>query len=370
MRTATILVDALFGIGLTGPPREPYSSMIDLVNTGFPCAKVVAVDIPSGLASDEGVTPWRHVRADATVTFTAPQPAHFLDPNRAACGEVVVAPIGTPPNLSRSDLAVTTPATIRHLFGPRPVTAHKGSFGHVLLIGGAEGKTGAAAMAGLAALRAGAGLVTVASSSRSGLAPEIMTEPLNGFQTDGKTVLAVGPGLGTHAPWLETLVESAPQPLVLDADALNLLAADRRPLPAGRKLIMTPHPGEMSRLTGRPTSEIQANRISVAREYAAANQLTLVLKGRNTLVALPDSTVWINPTGGPAMATGGSGDILTGLIAGLTGQFPGESYDAVRAAVWLHGRAGDLAAAELGEKCVIATDLLRMLPAAMSELTR
>lgn len=366
MRAATIVIDALFGIGLAGPPREPYASLIDLVNTGFPNAKIVAVDIPSGMASDESVTPWRHVRADATVTLTAPQPAHFLEPNAAACGEVIVAPIGTPPELCQSNLAITTPASIRHLFGPRPAAAHKGSFGHVLVIGGAAGKTGAVAMSGLAALRAGAGLVSVASSNSTGFAPELMTEPLDSFRIENKTVLAIGPGLGLDAPWLVPLIGRAIQPIVLDADALNVLASSG--LPTGRNIVMTPHPGEMSRLTGRSTSEIQANRLSIARDYAETNEVTLVLKGRDTLVALPDGMVWINPTGGPAMATGGSGDILTGLIAGLIAQFPAEASDAVRAAVWLHGRAGDLAAKKLGEKCVIATDLIRFLPAAMKEL--
>ncbi len=365
-RAATIVVDALLGTGLNGPPREPFAGLIDLINTGFPLAKVVAVDIPSGMASDEAVTPWRHVRADATVTFTSPQPAHLLDPNAAACGEVRVAPIGTPDSLLASRLAAIAPASISRLFAPRPPSAHKGSFGHALVIGGAEGKTGAAAMAGIAALRAGAGLVSVASSGSSGFAPELMTEPLDAFRTEGKTVLAVGPGLGTNAPWLAGLIERAEQPVVLDADALNLLAG--KPLPKGRTLVLTPHPGEMSRLTGRPAAEIQRDRIRVAREFAAEHEVTLVLKGRNTLVAEPCGMVHINTTGGPAMATGGSGDILTGLCAGLIAQFPGDVSCAVRAAIWLHGRAGDLAARELGEQCVVATDLLRFLPAAMEEL--
>ncbi|MBM3739490.1 MAG: NAD(P)H-hydrate dehydratase [Acidobacteria bacterium] len=366
MRAATLVVDALLGTGLNGPPREPFAELIDLINSGFPLAKVVAVDLPSGMASDEPVTPWRHVRADATVTFTSPQPAHFLEPNASACGEVRVSPIGTPPELLRTRLAVITPDLIRPLFAPRAVTAHKGDFGHVLVIGGAPGKTGAAGMAGIAALRAGAGLVSVAASSHAGFAPELMTEPLGHFQTANKTVLAVGPGLGSNAPWLAQLVQDAEQPVVLDADALNLLAGKK--LPKGKRLILTPHPGEMSRLAARLTAEIQRDRTGVAREFASSHDLMLVLKGRNTLVALPDGMVFVNPTGGPAMATGGSGDILTGLIAGLAAQFPDDLTHAVLAAVWLHGRSGDLAAAELGEKPVIATDLLRFLPAAIGQL--
>jgi NAD(P)H-hydrate epimerase len=366
MRAATLVVDAMLGNGLNGPPREPYASAIDLVNTGFPLAKVVAVDIPSGMASDDPATPWRHVRADSTVAFTAPRPAHYLDPNASACGSVWVAPIGTPHSLVWSNLAVTTPDVIAPLFGPRPAAAHKGDFGHVLVVGGAPGKTGAAGMAGIAALRAGAGLVTVAASSHAGFDPELMTEPLGHFQTVNKSVLAVGPGLGSNAPWLGQLLEESLLPVVLDADALNLLAGKR--LPAGKRLVLTPHPGEMARLAGKLTADIQRDRIGVARQFATTHDVTLVLKGRNTLVALPEGLVYINPTGGPAMATGGSGDILTGLVAGLIAQFPGEMHAAVLAAVWLHGRCGDLAARELGEKCVIATDLLRYLPRAMSEL--
>ena len=366
MRAATIVVDALLANGLSGPPRDPYAAAIDLINTGFPLAKIVAVDIPSGMASDEAVTPWRHVRADSTIAFTAPRPAHFLEPNASACGTVHVAPIGTPHSLVRSNLAVITPDLIGHLFGPRPASAHKGDFGHVLVVGGAPGKTGAAGMAGIAALRAGAGLVTVAASSHEGFHHELMTEPLGHFQTLNKTVLAVGPGLGAQAPWLPQLLEECLHPMVLDADALNLVAGKR--LPAGKRLVLTPHPGEMARLAGKLTTDVQRDRIGVARHFATTHDVTLVLKGRNTLVALPEGLVHINPTGGPAMATGGSGDILTGLIAGLIGQFPGEMHAAVMAAVWLHGRCGDLAAAELGEKCVIATDLLRYLPRAMAEL--
>jgi NAD(P)H-hydrate epimerase len=222
-------------------------------------------------------------------------------------------------------------------------------------------------MAGLAALRAGAGLVTVCSAEPPPFV-ELMWEKLGDFEAlrrlaAGKSVIAMGPGLGLDAP-VARLVEELAAPMVLDADALNTLAGG--PIPRGRDLVLTPHPGEMARLTGRPAAEVQRDRIGVAREFAVERQVTLVLKGRNTLTAFPDGEVWVNPTGGPAMATGGSGDILTGLIAGLLAQFPG-ARTAIVAAVWLHGRAGELAAATLGEKPVIATDLLGYLPRAMEE---
>jgi NAD(P)H-hydrate epimerase len=369
MRAATVVVDALLGTGLSGPPREPYARWIREINEGFPSARIVAVDIPSGLTSDAAETPWEHVRAYATVTFTAPQPAHVLQPNAAAAGELIVAPIGTHADLCHSQLRLASAADFAPLFTARSRTAHKGDFGHVLVIGGDEGKTGAAAMTGIAALRAGAGLVTVCSAEPPPF-PELMWTPLGDWESlaraaEGKTVLAVGPGLGEAAP-VDRITAEFEQPMVLDADALNQLAAVGR-VPGGERFVLTPHPGEMSRLAGSPAAAIQKDRIGVAREFAERHGVTLTLKGANTLTAFPDGEVWVNATGGPAMATGGSGDILTGLIAGLMAQFPEQRRLAVAAAVWIHGRAGDLAVRDLGEKCVIATDLLKFLPWAMEE---
>ena len=368
MRAATLVIDALLGTGFNGPPRDPYAGCIREINEGFPGAKVIAVDIPSGLASDAATTAWPHVRADATITFTAPQPAHVLGPNAAAAGELVIAPIGTRPEFCASRLSLAGPSDFGHLFRPRKRTGHKGDYGHVLVVGGAAGKTGAAAMTGMAALRAGAGLVTVCSAEAPPVL-ELMWEPLGDSAAilrgaAGKTVLAIGPGLGTSTA-VGRIVEECEQPIVLDADALNSLAGGA--LPAGERLVLTPHPGEMSRLTGEPVAAIQEDRVTVARGFATRHGVSLVLKGANTLTAFPDGEVWVNPTGGPAMATGGSGDILTGLIAGLLAQFPGDARMGIVAAVWLHGRAGDFAAKELGEKCVIATDLLKYLPWAIAD---
>jgi NAD(P)H-hydrate epimerase len=363
MRFATLVVDALLGTGLTGAPREPHAALINEINTGFPSAKVISVDIPSGLVSDSADTTWPHVRADFTVTFTAPKLANILQPAASACGELVIAQIGSAPEMCQSDLNLSQPDKFRHLFAKRNPMAHKGSFGHVLVVGGAPGKTGAANMAGFAALRAGAGLVTICSSEQPRY-PELMWQPLDSFDPSKISVLAVGPGLG-NSTLAGHVVQSCTQPTVLDADALNSIAG--QPLPRGRNLILTPHPGEMSRLTGMTVANIETDRIGTARNFATQNDVVLVLKGRNTLIAFPDGEVFVNTTGNPAMAKAGSGDILTGLIAGLLAQFPQDARSVVPAAVWLHGRCGDLGVADFGEKCLIATDLLNYLPKAMEE---
>jgi NAD(P)H-hydrate epimerase len=259
------------------------------------------------------------------------------------------------------------------LLDPRPQGAHKGNFGHVLVIGGAEGKSGAAAMTGLAALRAGSGLVTVACSQPdlAAFAPELMTAPLPGPSSidaamRGKDVIAIGPGLGDQPDLVSltrSLVEKSELPMVIDADGLNALG--RSWSSAARLRVLTPHPGEMSRLTGKSIAGIEADRPGAARSLASEKGVCVVLKGERTLVAFPDGRISINPTGTPAMATGGSGDILTGLIAGFLGQFPDRPERAIIAAVYLHGLAGELGAAVQGEKSLIATDLLDFLPAAI-----
>jgi NAD(P)H-hydrate epimerase len=380
-RNATLVLDALLGTGIAGPAAGPMLQGIREINHGFPLAKVVAVDLPSGMPSDSGESVGECARANFTVTFTAPKVAHALPPNCDRVGELTVAPIGSPPELFESDasiyLSLIEPGAFRHLLAPRPRSGYKGTFGHVLVVAGSPGKTGAAAMAGLSALRAGAGLVTVASAAAIPAAPELMTESLDAgldALAEGKTVVAIGPGLGRH-PETDALVSRAvqqlKQPLVLDADALGVLANPwplaPGPRPPTRPLILTPHPGEMSRLTGQSIAEIEQDRVAAARSFAIGHAVTLVLKGQRTVIAFPDGRVSINPTGTPAMGTGGSGDILTGLIAGLLAQFPNEPDAAVAAAVYLHGLAGEIGARALGEKCLIATDILEYLPDAMEE---
>jgi NAD(P)H-hydrate epimerase len=373
-RLATLVVDALLGTGINGPAKGAMLEGIREINGGFPLAQVVAVDIPSGMPSDSGQPLGEFARAAYTVTFTAPKPAHVLPPNCDSVGELVVGPIGSPPELYEDVwLSLLAPEMFDELLEPRPPSGHKGTFGHVLVVAGSRDKSGAAAMAGLGALRAGAGLVTVASAPSAipviaSHAPELMTAPLDDLDQliEGKTVIAMGPGLG-RGPEIESMVARTlaefPHPMVLDADALVGHASGLPP----RVRILTPHPGEMSRLTGKTTAEIQNDRVAAARAFATDRHVTLVLKGQRTVIAFPDGRVWINPTGTPALGTGGAGDVLTGMISGFLAQFPTQPDQAVAAAVYLHGLAGEIGARALGEKCLIATDILRYLPDAMEE---
>ena len=218
-------------------------------------------------------------------------------------------------------------------------------------------------MSGLAALRIGAGLVSVTSHAAINIAPELMTESLDNFSLDHKTVIAIGPGLGMNRDLVRGVLDKAEVPVVIDADALNSIAGtDFRG--HGASTILTPHPGEMARLLGRPVSD----RVTDARGFAVERNVCLVLKGNRTLVAMPDGQVYINMSGSPAMSKGGTGDILTGMVSGMVAQFPDRIGFAVQAAVWLHGRSGELAAEELTERCVLATDLLRFLPRAIHEI--
>lgn len=391
---ADLIVDALLGTGLSGPARGRPLDLIRWIHAAHAAADVVAVDIPSGMQSDRAQPEGEWVRAGLTVTFTAPKICHALPPACDRMGEIEVAPIGSPEYLLNGNpghwLAIAGPESFAHLLGPRERDTNKGSYGHALVLAGGRGKTGAAALAGVAALRIGAGLVTVASANSaipaiSSYAPELMTEPLP--ETEGgavgsgaaailtndralarKNVVAMGPGLGTHpetAALVRDLASANPLPMVLDADALNAIAGVKIGRPGTR--ILTPHPGEMSRLCGDSIASIQADRVGAARSFAVSGGYWLVLKGNRSLIASPEGEVWINPTGTPALAKGGTGDVLTGMLAGLLAQFPSEPGAVARAAVWLHGRAGEIAAAALGERSVLAGDLLRYLPEAIRE---
>ncbi len=388
MYTASLVVDAILGTGLSGPARGPALDAIRQINDSFSLAKVFAVDIPSGLAGDTGAIPGEYVQADATVTFTAPKVCHAMPPASHLMGELVVAPIGSRPSLYEGDaaisLALITPGSIAPLFAKRAADANKGKYGHVLIVAGSRGKTGAAVMAGLAALRAGAGLVTVACPESAldavaAHAPEVMTEPLpehgGAFErimelAEKRTLVAIGPGIGTSDETLAVvrrLFAELRKPLVVDADGLNCLAGSD--WKGGEFLrVLTPHPGEMSRLTGKSIPEVQADRLGAVRALATERHATVVLKGDGTLIGFPDGRVWINPTGSPAMATGGTGDILTGMTSGLLGQFMGDADRAIAGAVYLHGLAGQIAARSLHEQPVIATDLLRYLPEGIGEI--
>jgi hydroxyethylthiazole kinase-like uncharacterized protein yjeF len=411
---ADVILDAILGTGFRPPMSVLYAAAIGRMNSAP--AAVIAVDIPSGADADamraetssRGVASrsaiseneiWENqARVDAVVTFTAPRPAHIFA--ALTNGPTVIAPIGSPREavVSELGLQVSTAPDFASLLAPRARDANKGSYGHVLVIGGSVGKTGAAAMAGFAALRAGAGLSTVATA-KSALAtvasfhPELMTETLP--ETEQGTIslralgsglesllarktLAIGPGISRNSETAEFVRAVAERGrafsddsvlgMVIDADALNAFEGMAEKLNGrGRTLVITPHPGEMSRLIGMSIAEIQANRLEVARKFAREHELIVVLKGHRTLITAPDGTVWVNPTGNPGMATGGTGDVLTGLVAGLLAQHPENALLATALAVYLHGLAGDLAAESLGENSLVATDLIRFLPAAFAQ---
>ena len=392
-----LLVDAILGSGLSGPAEGFYREVILDLNRSFAAIPLVAVDVPSGMPSDAGEALEASLRADYTVTFTAPKPCHVFPPNCERVGELRVTAIGTPPRLYQDDAAL-----FLNLLGHedlavfarrRPSASHKGSYGHALIVGGALGKSGAAGLAALGAHSAGAGLVTAAVPEGilplvASTTPVLMTEPLAENEAGAvschaldygrftrilqdKSVVALGPGLSTHPETVEfaqrVVREVTEVPLVVDADGLNAFAKAPDSLQGeGRKLILTPHPGEMARLTGLTTKEVQARRVDVARQFAAEHKACVVLKGRLSLVAEPGGQVYVNPTGNPGMATAGTGDVLTGMIAGLLAQHPEAPVEqVVAAAVYWHGAAGDVAVQRRGELSLLATDLLAALPEAL-----
>ena len=389
---AELIVDAIFGTGYqsrsgTTPAQQLAEAAIAAINAAT--APVLSVDVPSGVDADQSTATavGSHCRSDAVVTFTAPKPAHaFAALTR---GPVVVANIGSPAAAiqSKLNLNVVTPRDVAALFAPRDVEANKGRYGHVLVVGGSMGKSGAAAMSSMAALRVGAGLVTSAIPASilpmvAMAAPELMTEALGEANalsltaTDAarclelaksRTVLAIGPGLGQKpgtTEFVRKVVKGSHVPVVLDADGLNAFVGATQELNGARPLVLTPHPGEMARLLGRTVAEVQSDRVGTARDFARRYHCTLVLKGFRTLVASPTGELWVSVTGNPGMATGGTGDVLTGMIAGAIAQFPQRWEEAVRAAVYLHGLAGDVVAGRGAEESLVATDLLRLLPTA------
>ena len=388
---ADLILDAVVGTGFKPPLKGLALAALKWIDGSK--APVLAVDLPSGWPADATTATvvgpvWP---ADAVITFTAPKPAHvFGQMTRRWEQPIVVAPIGSPEEARVSALGLHwTGSALALTQARRTAAANKGNFGHVLVVGGSVGKSGAPAMASMAALRAGAGLVTAAVPLPvlplvAAIAPELMTFPLAASLagcisaenlapevlaalTAGMTVLAIGPGLGKDPETVKFttgLLSATKIPAVIDADALNILAAEPvllAKLAKGRTLVLTPHPGEMARLAGISTAEVQANRLEVARNFAQRTQVTLVLKGARTLVAHPDGRVAVNTTGNPGMAKGGSGDLLTGLIAGLLAQYPAEAARAVEAAVYLHGLAADLAVRATDEHTLLATDSLAQL---------
>jgi NAD(P)H-hydrate epimerase len=389
---ADIIVDALLGTGLSKPLSGLYKSVVETLDD-FVRATIVSVDVPSGLQTNDSRVTGPAVEAELTVTFTALKPCLVLPASHDFAGDVLVADIGNPHELLEAgelNLHLIEPSlfpTARHI---RESDTNKGDYGKVLVIGGSRGKSGAAAMAGQAALRSGAGLVTVATASSvlpsiAASMPELMTESLAeaGEGTiagqdisqilHGKTVLAIGPGLTTHeetSAFVRSLVRDTTLPVVIDADGLNAFVGHTDEIRGnGQARILTPHPGEMARLLGSEVSHVVDNRVEVARTFATDHKVYVVLKGFRTVVATPDGSAYVNSTGNPGMATGGTGDVLTGMIAGILGQENlGDFVERLCLAVYLHGLAGDLAAEELGEEVMVATDILRFLPAAWKQL--
>jgi NAD(P)H-hydrate epimerase len=384
---ADLYLDAILGTGFKPPLSGLYADAIAIMNAS-PIA-VIAVDIPSGAAADAmAVQGGTIARADAIVTFTAPRTAHVF--SSLTVGSTFVADIGSPPEaiVSTLQLQVITADDLLPRIGPRPAESNKGSYGHVLVVGGSLGKAGAAAMAGAAALRTGAGLSTVATpqcvlGTVAGFHPELMTEPLPATEAGtisksaqdrieelakGKSVLAIGPGISRNPETSElvrALVGKLRTPMVLDADGLNAFEGRTEELKGkDRTLVITPHPGEMARLAARSIADVQKDRLGVARKFAREHDLIVVLKGHRTLVVRPDGEAWVNLTGNPGMATGGTGDILTGMTAGMIAQNLQNPFAAVLAAVHLHGLAGDVMRERVGEHSLVATDLLRGLPEA------
>jgi ADP-dependent NAD(P)H-hydrate dehydratase / NAD(P)H-hydrate epimerase len=387
-----LVVDGILGTGLSRPIDGLLAEVFHDVNDAG--AEVVSVDIPSGLSGDSAEVPGPCIAADSTVTFVRPKIPHIFPPAETLCGDLHVVDISVPPaavEAERIDLHLLDEAALLPLLPTRRSETHKGEVGHALVIAGSRGKGGAARMVALGALRAGCGLVTAAipSALQAGMvsrAMEVMTEGLpetpDGSLAaaglprilrllEGKRVVAIGPGLTTHPETkklIREVVLKARVPVILDADGINAFAGSTGLLSGTRRpLVLTPHPGEMGRLVGLRTEEVQRRRIPLAREFARRHGCTLVLKGHRTLIASSTGRVFANPTGNPGMATGGSGDVLTGLLAGLVAQGIA-AEGAAGLAVYLHGLAGDLAAAEMGEMPLMARDILNHFPRALARL--
>ena len=388
-----VVVDALLGTGFSGTLTGLLETVVADVNgLGVP---IVAIDLPTGVSADSHEIAGSAIEATMTVTLAAPKIPLVFPPADSHGGDLVIADIGIPPpvidELEGPYIELLTRERMRELVPARAADSHKGDFGRVLIVAGSLGKTGAAHLAALGALRSGAGLVTVAAPRSAvpiiaSMGPEYMTEPLE--ETAAGTVdfsaldrvldmkadvIALGPGLGqdpSTAAFVQGLVERAGVPLVVDADGLNAFAgeADRLLGRDGVDVIITPHPGELARLVNVSVEAVQHDRLNYAREFAASHRAHVVLKGHRTIIAGPENRAFINLTGNAGMATGGTGDVLTGMIAAWFAQLL-DAEAACKLAVYLHGTAGDLAEADEGEVALVASDVANHLGDAVLELT-
>jgi NAD(P)H-hydrate epimerase len=396
------IIDALLGTGIRGGATGLLAQVIENINRYSQDAKavwpawIVAVDTPSGLPSDGQAAEGPVLRAHLTVTFTAPKIGQLISPDAPNCGALAVREIGSPAALveeaGKGKLRWVGPEEFSELPLQRAADSHKGNYGHVLIVSGSVGKTGAAILCGQAALRGGAGLVTVATPEPAlvtvaSAQAELMTEALpattsgtiaseairlGGFATllHGMTVLGMGPGIGTHPEtqeFVRSVVAHADLPMVLDADGLNAFAGQSEIL-SNRKsahLVVTPHPGEMARLCGLTTPQVQADRIKVATEFAGKWNAVVLLKGFHTVIAAPNGDVFVNTTGDAGLAKGGSGDVLTGLLSALIAQFgASDLHRVVALGAYLHGRAAELASAQGDESGVLAGEVAQLVPMA------
>jgi hydroxyethylthiazole kinase-like uncharacterized protein yjeF len=407
---ADVVVDALLGTGVKGRVEGLLASAIEGINAwrerktgraGGACRRfVMAVDMPSGLPSENEDYGGPVVCADATVTFTAPKVGQLLSPRADCVGQLTVHAIGTPRELLDDDPALKLhwlePGEFRGLPLVRKADANKGTFGHALIVAGSLGKSGAAVLGGRAALRVGAGLVTVATPGNvlpivaAGM-PELMTARLVSTEegtasirnldgehfaqiAEGKSVLAMGPGLSTQSEtqrFIRAVLETTSLPVVLDADGLNAFAGRAAELGTRKTelLAITPHPGEMARLLESTVRDVQAKRLEVALDAAEQWRAHVILKGFHTILATPDGRAYVNTTGNPGMATGGTGDVLTGMLAGLTAEFGTKDWERVLGlGVYLHGLAGDVAAERVGQAPLVASDVIEALPEAYARL--
>jgi ADP-dependent NAD(P)H-hydrate dehydratase / NAD(P)H-hydrate epimerase len=395
LRHCDIIIDALFGTGLNKPATGFIEKVIDKINQSESVGKfVVSVDINSGMDSDSGQLMGPHVKANLTLALAHWKQSHFLHPAAGVMGKTRLIDIGVPVKACEDQniqVHQSEYEDIKSYFQKRDPNSHKGNYGHVLVLAGSKGKGGAAGLTSLAVLRAGAGLCTLALPNSIQKAfevypMEVMTVPLPETASgtlslkakesildllEGKSVVAIGPGISTDAETVALIGELLPFikcPLVLDADALNAISHHNnwlKELPP--ETVLTPHPKEMSRLTGVSTKEIQKNRISTASKFSSEHSLTLVLKGSPSLVGLDDGSVVINPTGNAGLATGGSGDVLTGIIAGLLAQGLSASQASI-AGAYIHGQSGDHFAESESQTTLIAGDLLRCLPETLKRI--
>ena len=376
---ADVIVDAIFGTGLNRAPEGIYAELIrEIAELRLP---VVAVDLPSGANASSPVPFEPCLNAEVTVTFAAPKLCHVFEPAASYCGEVIVADISIPEAAIEDEnvtLALITPRDLQPLVAPRLSSTHKGTYGHLAVIAGSPGRGGAAVMCARGAIRTGAGLVTVMTDAETAKlvhagSIESMTysgDDLAAF-LDKKSAVLIGPGLADdEASYtrVRELIASIDLPAIIDASALNAFASRANELnPHKRPRVITPHPGELARLLGRTTKEINDDRISAAREAARITNCVAVLKGFQTLIADPEGQVRVNPTGNPGMASGGMGDVLAGIIGALLAREV-DPFEAAFCGVYLHGLAGDILKDELGDTGLAATDLAERVPLAIQRL--